>query len=119
MASRSGPRSRRASRGRRKGIRPGWRPTASKYRTDLGGCTCRRLSFGRRPRLAAGWCSSGTGAGMKVEVQRLDDLLRRIDGVRARLQRDGVWTVRTPADLPMKTGDDIPRVTALKSPEVR
>jgi hypothetical protein len=36
-----------------------------------------------------------------------------------RLQRNGVWTVRAPADLPMKTGNDIPRVTALRSPEVR
>jgi putative restriction endonuclease len=36
-----------------------------------------------------------------------------------RLQRDGVWTVRAPADLPRKTGDDIPRVTALRSHAVR
>lgn len=27
-----------------------------------------------------------------------------------RLQRDGVWTVATPSDLPLKTGDSIPRV---------
>jgi hypothetical protein len=32
-----------------------------------------------------------------------------------RLQRDSVWTVQAPADLPMKTGDDITRVTALRS----
>jgi putative restriction endonuclease len=36
-----------------------------------------------------------------------------------RLQRDGVWTVTAPADLPVKTGDDIPRVTALRSHDVR
>jgi putative restriction endonuclease len=36
-----------------------------------------------------------------------------------RLQRDGVWTVQAPADLPLKTGDDIPRVTALRSANVR
>ena len=36
-----------------------------------------------------------------------------------RLQREGVWTVRAPADLPLKTGDDIPRVGALRSHDVR
>jgi putative restriction endonuclease len=36
-----------------------------------------------------------------------------------RLQRDGVWTVQSPAGIQLKTGDDIPRVTALRSPEVR
>jgi putative restriction endonuclease len=36
-----------------------------------------------------------------------------------RLQRDGVWVVHTPAGLPLKTGDTIPRVGALRSPEVR
>jgi putative restriction endonuclease len=36
-----------------------------------------------------------------------------------RLQRDGVWTVHAPVDLPLKTGDDIPRVTALRSHDVR
>src|SRR4051812_47886899 len=36
-----------------------------------------------------------------------------------RLQRDGVWTVHAPPGLPLKTGDDIPRVGALRSPEVR
>jgi putative restriction endonuclease len=36
-----------------------------------------------------------------------------------RLQRDGVWEVRAPSDLPLKTGDTIPRVGALRSPEVR
>lgn len=36
-----------------------------------------------------------------------------------RLQRDGVWSVTAPADLPLKTGDDIPRVTALRSHDVR
>src|SRR4051812_26224906 len=36
-----------------------------------------------------------------------------------RLQRDGVWTVQAPATLPLKTGDDIPRVTALRSADVR
>ncbi len=36
-----------------------------------------------------------------------------------RLQRDGVWTVHAPADLPLKTGDDIPRVTAMRSHDVR
>ena len=36
-----------------------------------------------------------------------------------RLQRDGVWAVHAPADLPLKTGDDIPRVTALRSLDVR
>src|SRR5437763_14533262 len=36
-----------------------------------------------------------------------------------RLQRDGVWTVNAPANLPLKTGDDIPRVGALRSEVVR
>src|SRR5688572_16527451 len=36
-----------------------------------------------------------------------------------RLQRDGVWTVDAPPGLSLKAGDDIPRVTALRSPEVR
>jgi putative restriction endonuclease len=36
-----------------------------------------------------------------------------------RLQRDGVWTVHAPAGLALKTGDDIPRVTALRSHDVR
>jgi putative restriction endonuclease len=36
-----------------------------------------------------------------------------------RLQNDGVWRVRAPSDLPLKTGDTIPRVGALRSPEVR
>src|SRR6185503_8355044 len=36
-----------------------------------------------------------------------------------RLQRDGVWTVHAPPGLPLKTNDDIPRVGALRSPEVR
>jgi putative restriction endonuclease len=37
----------------------------------------------------------------------------------SRLQRDGVWTVQAPPGLPLKTGDDIPRVTALRSNDVR
>src|SRR6266545_771197 len=36
-----------------------------------------------------------------------------------RLQRDGVWNVTAPSGLAMKTGDDIPRVGALRSPEVK
>jgi putative restriction endonuclease len=36
-----------------------------------------------------------------------------------RLQNYGVWAVRAPAPLPLKTGDTIPRVGALRSPEVR
>jgi putative restriction endonuclease len=36
-----------------------------------------------------------------------------------RLQRDGVWDVRAPSELPLKTGDTIPRVGVLRSPEVR
>lgn len=36
-----------------------------------------------------------------------------------RLQNDGVWTVHAPAPLPLKTGDTIPRVAALRSPDVR
>jgi putative restriction endonuclease len=36
-----------------------------------------------------------------------------------RLQRDGVWEVRAPSGLPLKTGDTIPRVGALRSPEVQ
>jgi predicted restriction endonuclease len=36
-----------------------------------------------------------------------------------RLQRDGVWTVHAPAGLALKTGDVIPRVTALRSHDVR
>jgi putative restriction endonuclease len=35
-----------------------------------------------------------------------------------RLQHDGVWTVHAPAGLPLKTGDTIPRVGALRSPNV-
>lgn len=36
-----------------------------------------------------------------------------------RLQNDGVWNVHVPSGLPLKTGDTIPRVGALRSPEVR
>src|SRR4051794_39762784 len=36
-----------------------------------------------------------------------------------RLQRDGVWAVHAPAGLALKTNDDIPRVTALRSHNVR
>ena len=36
-----------------------------------------------------------------------------------RLQRDGIWTVIAPSDMPLKNGDTIPRVGALRSPEVR
>src|SRR5262245_27045807 len=36
-----------------------------------------------------------------------------------RLQRDGVWTVSAPKNLPLKTGDDIPKLTALRSHDVR
>lgn len=36
-----------------------------------------------------------------------------------RLQNDGVWAVQAPAPLPLKTGDTIPRVGALRSPDVR
>src|SRR3954451_23879803 len=36
-----------------------------------------------------------------------------------RLQRDGVCTVQPPAGMPLKANDDIPRVTALRSHDVR
>jgi putative restriction endonuclease len=36
-----------------------------------------------------------------------------------RLQNDGVWAVQTPNPLPFKTGDTIPRVVALRSPDIR
>src|SRR3954453_24081895 len=36
-----------------------------------------------------------------------------------RLQRDGVWTVHAPSGLALKVGDNIPRVTALRSHDVR
>lgn len=36
-----------------------------------------------------------------------------------RLQNDGVWAVHSPLPLPLKTGDTIPRVGALRSPDVR
>jgi putative restriction endonuclease len=36
-----------------------------------------------------------------------------------RLQRDGVWTVHVPAGLPLKAGDDIPRVSAMREDDVR
>ncbi len=36
-----------------------------------------------------------------------------------RLQRDGVWTVHAPADLALKTCDDIPRIGELRSHDVR
>jgi putative restriction endonuclease len=32
-----------------------------------------------------------------------------------RLQNDGVWVVQSPVSLPLKTGDTIPRVGALRS----
>ena len=35
-----------------------------------------------------------------------------------RLQNDGVWVVQSPSPLPLKTGDTIPRVGALRAPEV-
>lgn len=36
-----------------------------------------------------------------------------------RLQRDGVWIVHAPPDLPTKTADTVPLVTALRSHDVR
>ena len=36
-----------------------------------------------------------------------------------RLQRDGVWAVTAPPDLPLKRGADIPTVAALPSHDVR
>src|SRR5438270_12084348 len=36
-----------------------------------------------------------------------------------RLQGDGVWTVTALSELPLKRGDGIPRVTALRSHDVR
>lgn len=36
-----------------------------------------------------------------------------------RLQKDGVWAVHSPSALPLKTGDNIPRVGSLRSPDVR
>jgi hypothetical protein len=36
-----------------------------------------------------------------------------------RLQNDGVWAVHAPHDLPLKTGDTIPKKAALRSHEVR
>jgi putative restriction endonuclease len=36
-----------------------------------------------------------------------------------RLQNDGVWTVKAPNKLPLKKGDDIPRVMALRWANVR
>jgi putative restriction endonuclease len=59
---------------------------------------------------------------------KLTDLLQRFGPRRKsdhpeqpfwRLQNDGVWVVRSPVPLPLKTGDTIPRVGALRSPEVR
>lgn len=35
-----------------------------------------------------------------------------------RLQNDGVWVVETPGELPLKKGDSIPKVAALRSPGV-
>jgi hypothetical protein len=35
-----------------------------------------------------------------------------------RLQKDGVWMVKAPADLPLITADEIPKIGALRSPEV-
>lgn len=58
----------------------------------------------------------------------LKDLLQRFGRPRKsdhpeqpfwRLQRNRVWTVHTPADMPLKTGKDIPTVGALRSPAVR
>jgi putative restriction endonuclease len=58
----------------------------------------------------------------------LTDLLRRFGPPRKsdhpeqpfwRLQNDGVWAVSTPTPLPLKTGDTVPRVAALRSPDVR
>ncbi|AMV24000.1 hypothetical protein VT84_06365 [Gemmata sp. SH-PL17] len=36
-----------------------------------------------------------------------------------RLQRNRVWAVQAPADIPRKTGDTIPTIDALRSPAVR
>jgi putative restriction endonuclease len=58
---------------------------------------------------------------------KLKDLLREFGPPRRsdhpeqpfwRLQRDGVWVVHAPSGMPLKTGDTIPRVGALRSPEV-
>lgn len=59
---------------------------------------------------------------------RLTELLQRFGPQRRsdhpeqpfwRLQNDGVWAVHSPAPLPLKTGDTIPRAAALRSPDVR
>lgn len=36
-----------------------------------------------------------------------------------RLQRDGVWTIHAPPDLPLKAADTVPLVTALRTHDVR
>jgi putative restriction endonuclease len=57
----------------------------------------------------------------------LTELLRRFGPKRRsdhpeqpfwRLQKDKVWSVRSPAPLPLKTGDEIPKVGALRSPDI-
>jgi putative restriction endonuclease len=64
-----------------------------------------------------------------LEAERVPtDLLQRFGPQRKidhpeqpswRLKNDGVWTVRTPSPLPLKTGDTVPRLGALRSPDVR
>src|SRR5512144_210248 len=74
------------------------------------------------------WQRGLTGVTFLEAEPFLTDLLREFGPPRKsdhpeqpfwRLQRDGVWTVHAPANLSLKTGDDIPRIGELRSHDVR
>ena len=74
------------------------------------------------------WQRGQAEVGFAEAEPALRDLLREFGPPRGsdhpeqpywRLQRDGVWVVEEPEGLPLKAGDTIPRVGALRRPDVR
>jgi putative restriction endonuclease len=74
------------------------------------------------------WQRGQTDVGFREAETDLTALLREFGPPRRsdhpeqlywRLQRDGVWTLHAPAGPALRTGDDIPRVTALRAHDVR
>src|ERR1700746_1963965 len=72
------------------------------------------------------WQQGKTEVTFKEAEPELTSLLREFGPPRRsdppqhpfwRLQKDGVGIVKAPAELPLKKGDDIPRVGALRSAE--
>lgn len=74
------------------------------------------------------WQSGQTEVTFRTAESGLSELLREFGPPRKsdhpeppfwRLQNDGLWVVHAPPGTPLKTNDDIPRVSALRSPGVQ